>query len=185
LTEKSVGRTLFDRKFISPKGHLVEKVLFWKRSFDRNFFRQKNVIWPKKIDRRSFDRNFIWPKSHLTEKSRNLLFFSDCLFWIFKASDDFLLFSTFSRKVIFRKFLGRGHLTEKSCYRKLFTFHIWNMESIGFICNFLIVNFHVLGLFEPKKQVYSKNKNSVCHAALPSLPFGRWSKFVSTIFLPS
>jgi hypothetical protein len=66
----------------------------------------------------------------------------------------------------------------------IFTFHIWNMESIGFACKKKkkIANFHVLGLFMPKKQVQSENKNSVCHAALPS---GRWSKFVSTISQPS
>jgi hypothetical protein len=47
------------------------------------------------------------------------------------------------------------------------------MESIGFTCKnffFFIANFHVLGLFIPKKRVSSEKKMSVCHAALPALP---------------
>jgi hypothetical protein len=44
----------------------------------------------------------------------------------------------------------------------------------------IIANFHVLGFLIHKKQVKSQ-KNSVCHAALPTLPSRRWSKFVSTI----
>jgi hypothetical protein len=40
------------------------------------------------------------------------------------------------------------------------------MESIGLTCEvFFIANFHVLGLFMPKKQVLSEKKFSVCHAA--------------------
>jgi hypothetical protein len=41
----------------------------------------------------------------------------------------------------------------------LFTFHL-----------FFIANFHVLGLFVPKKRVESEKKISVCHVALPELP---------------
>jgi hypothetical protein len=42
-----------------------------------------------------------------------------------------------------------------------------------FYC-FFTANFHVLGLFIPKKQVESKTKISVCHAALPALPALPW-----------
>jgi hypothetical protein len=51
-----------------------------------------------------------------------------------------------------------------------------NIHAPDLRIRFFIVNFHVLGLFIPKKQVEGV-KNSVCHAALSALPSGRWTKF--------
>jgi hypothetical protein len=48
LTENSVGRTPFDRKFNSPKGHLIEKKIE-KGLIETTF--DKNVITEKKLDR--------------------------------------------------------------------------------------------------------------------------------------
>jgi hypothetical protein len=49
LTEKSVGQTPFDRKFISPKGHLTD---FFLKIRLTETFSTKNVILPKKVRQR-------------------------------------------------------------------------------------------------------------------------------------
>jgi hypothetical protein len=76
-TESPFNWTLFDRKFILPKGHMThffQKMVIWP-----NLLSTKNVIWPVKIALKvvwskvlwprafSFDRKVIWPKVHLTE----------------------------------------------------------------------------------------------------------------------
>jgi hypothetical protein len=59
----------------------------------------------------------------------------------------------------------------------LSTYEIWKV-LVSFAKNiFLDANFHVLGLFIPKGQVYSEKNISVCHATLPALPEDFWTKF--------
>jgi hypothetical protein len=52
----------------------------------------------------------------------------------------------------------------------LSTYEIWKvLVSLAKKKIFFIANFHVLGLFIPKKRVSSEKTNSVCHAALPDV----------------
>jgi hypothetical protein len=96
LTEKSVGRTLFDRKFILPNDLLTEKKIekgrLTETIFDKKYHLtqkkvKQRVVWPKfylaeksfdqKVilskafsEKRLVDRKFIWPKVHFTDMKR-------------------------------------------------------------------------------------------------------------------